>query len=240
MFLDTSFNFLDNTLVKLFKNGNNLTESVRKISDNILYVSSDFLNGKDENDNIINGNITSISLTTWLTTVGSENTGYGKVKFYKKEGDTYKIITNVKLKEILDNGVLDTVVALNPYTDTNISIDCTGGAFPKTVKTINTFYCNSPSFNYTEFEQIFNGLTDCNVWLDRFFGAQTKTSVTKPINIYNLLFKSDGTPKINFKLRLKSTYVERENFTITDRTGDINFGLNFDKTCTADQFKTIM
>ena len=240
MFLNTSFNFLDNTLVKLFKNEGSLTESVRNTSDNIVYISSDFLNGQDEDSNIINGDITSLSLSSRVTTIGDNDTGYGKVKFYKKDGTTFKIINQVNLKEILNNGVLNTISCLNPYTDADISIVCTGGGFPETVKTINTFCCNSPKFNYTDFEQIFNGLSECSVYLDRFFGVQTKLTLDKAVNIYDLLFNASGSPKVYFKLRLKSTYIEKENCSVVERGGDINFGLNFDKTCTASQFKTIM
>lgn len=163
MFLSTSFNFLDNTLVKLFKNGGALTESVRDTTDNVLYVSSDFLNGQDEDGNIINGDVTSLSLSGWIATVGANGTGYGKVKFYKKDGTKFKVIKQVNLKEILNNGVLNTVTSLSPYTDASISVICTGGGFPETVKKIDTFCCNSTKFNYTDFEQIFDGLSDCYV-----------------------------------------------------------------------------
>lgn len=237
MFIGTSFNFLDNTLVKLFKNGNSLTESVRDTSDNVLYVSSDFLNGKDDNDNVINGNITTLSLSNSVSIITTPSY-YGKIKFYDK--NSLQILSNVNLKEILNNGKLTTIGTISLYTNDNIKVDCTGGGFPETVKSIQTFFCNTSKFNYTNFEEIFNGLKDCSVQLDRFFGVQAKLTVTNPVNIKKLLLDDDGNPKIIFKLRNKSTYLDRDNSTAFNRAGDINWGLNFDKTCTATEFKCIM
>ena len=250
-FISTPFNFLDKDLVNLFKYNKQLTEVM--CDGDVLYVSSDFLNGVNSENNIINGDVETLSLSSWVDTL-TGHVAYTSVKFYKfdSESSKYKIITNVELKNILNNGKLKTINSLNPYTDDQIQVICTNnegtpqGGFPNTVTKINSFLSNVTTTinNHNDFENIFYDLDNCEVNIYNF--ARTSSIKTKPeqaVNIYNLLFKQDNDgstiPKVKFKLSEKSTYSARNNAYVARQDANA-FNLRFYKTCTQDEFKKIM
>lgn len=239
----TYFNFLDSTLINLFKSGTsiiNVCANVRVENDNSIYVVDDFLKK--------NTSITNLTLGSyWFNSANSEGATY--VKLLKERSDgRYELNTAIDIYDVLNNGKLSTINNFPIYTNNNIHVDCEKG-LPETVTTVK-YLTSNPTFYFKKIENLFNKVpSTCDVYFDQFFASTSdKVSAYLPedetssdVNVFQLFWKDNGTPKVRLKLGSKSVLNSNNNSTAFTRgTSGLNIPLNFNKTCTQGQFKKIM
>lgn len=240
-FAETKFNFLDGNLVKLFKYKSELPDICPSCiieNDRFIYVTDDFLSANPE--------ITKITLGNRFGHLGYV-LGETLTKVVKLQDESYVIDESVDINGLFNNGSLEEIAGIHLYTSDEVSVDCSKG-LPSYIKRLKFFNTVFGEYNFNQIEKLFDNVQNCEVYMDIFFGGN-KINVDNKINIFDLFWRKveeNGANKAKAKVILKlhessKLMSTKETCTMPIRgASSICYSLNFDKTCTKEQFKLIM